>query len=35
MLGSANQNDIAEKRNRTFKEMVRAMLNYSTLSMKL
>jgi transposase InsO family protein len=35
MPGSAYQNGVAERRNRTLKEMVRAMLNYSTLPIKL
>ena len=35
MLGSAYQNGVAERRNRTLKEMVRAMLNHSNLPLTL
>ena len=35
MSGSAYQNGVAERQNITFKEMVRAMLNYSTLPVTL
>ena len=32
MLGTPSQNGVAERRNRTLKDMVRSMISHSTLS---